>query len=143
CCSASMGPRSFDRGKVDFCYKLNSFSHCFNGAAVFRPRKDGPEYPYGSETTIESLQWGRGLSTAERPLYSRHSGDYFVLQWGRGLSTAESRGNHHARHDGAGGFNGAAVFRPRKELAFHANAIKIRSFNGAAVFRPRKEQPGQ
>ena len=62
------------------------------------------------------------------------------LQWSRGLSTAE--GTTTARcgtHLRTGGFNGAAVFRPRRGSAWRCAARRSRrSFNGAAVFRPRR-----
>ncbi len=59
-----MGPRSFNRGR--------------RGC---KPHQD---------KTIDQLQWGRGLSTAEGfsevvSLHVHQNG----LQWGRGLSTAE------------------------------------------------------
>ena len=37
------------------------------------------------------------------------------LQWSRGLSTAEGKPRVHAALIDAPGFNGAAVFRPRRE----------------------------
>ena len=57
------------------------------------------------------------------------------LQWGRGLSTAEIA----PRTDPASGlgFNGAAVFQPRKSALNGARDGRS-GFNGAAVFQPRK-----
>ena len=109
---ASMGPRSFNRGNVALPSILPSFRPGFNGAAVFQPRK----FPRMmlSAPVVKSLQWGRGLSTAEMTSQRRPSGIEFErfngaavfqprksaaltppprvaepLQWGRGLSTAE------------------------------------------------------
>jgi len=61
----SMGPRSFNRGKVE---------------AIEKDKKE-----------VEDLQWGRGLSTAESSIASRLASVFVCLQWGRGLSTAERR----------------------------------------------------
>ena len=60
---------------------------CFNGAAVFQPRKVINRFQVVLQ--CNKLQWGRGLSTAERKPRSR------------------GRKKHQ-------GFNGAAVFQPRK-----------------------------
>src|SRR5258707_1351281 len=61
--TASMGPRSFDRG--------DSFTT-----------------RYGARKKV--LQWGRGLSTAEITWAAMVLISLFkALQWGRGLSTAE------------------------------------------------------
>ena len=82
-----MGPQSFDCGK----------------------RPESP--PWGK---ADWLQWGRSLSTAERSEFRRELIAEMSLQWGRSLSTAESRCQRPASRRPSS-FNGAAVFRLRKE----------------------------
>ena len=109
----------------------------FNGAAVFQPRKGLGIRPQHAERS--QLQWGRGFSTAERSTLGAVSvpeaasmgprffnrgkptassnvrpGCMSVLQWGRGSSTAESMSHSVPDRSTALGFNGAAVFQPRK-----------------------------
>src|SRR5690606_1184919 len=112
------------------------FVRRFNGAAVFQPRK----LPFRSIARRNSpaLQWGRGLSTAEVNLktvkevaeelasmgprsFNRGSETVSArrwstvsLQWGRGLSTAEVSRRRASLNSCPCGFNGAAVFQPRK-----------------------------
>ncbi len=57
-----MGPRSFDRGKVQ---------------------------AMASGSKVEPLQWGRGHSTAESLSLINGPSAPAELQWGRGHSTAE------------------------------------------------------
>src|SRR5260370_36178569 len=88
--------------------------------------------------------------------------DKLLLQWGRGFSTAETRkcwvdlkcwipASMGPRFFNRGngviirvadiqqtGFNGAAVFQPRKQAIRGIGWRILKSFNGAAVFQPRK-----
>ena len=66
---ASMGPRSFDRGK----------------SAI----EDV------ADEMKELLQWGRDPLTAERPSAATASTADILLQWGRDRSTAESGADRH------------------------------------------------
>ena len=79
---------------------------CFNGAAVFQPRKAAARV--ASSSADCRLQWGRGLSTAERYASKGSSGMSARLQWGRGLSTAES-----SPASGTGKTGGKASMGPR------------------------------
>ncbi len=88
-----------------------TYTSCFNGAGVFRPRKFG---------------LGVGLG-----------GGRIRLQWGRGLSTPEMRCGRAAPLSPFG-FNGAGVFRPRKSAQSPLVCRRQIRFNGAGVFRPRK-----
>ena len=91
CTRASMGPRSFDRGYVELrMYVQRPRASRFNGAAVFRPRR-----PDSATRGSTSLQWGRGLSTAETGT--------------RAMGELRS-------------FNGAAVFRPRRR---HCGSVRL------------------
>ena len=135
-----MGPRSFNRGNSLCMARWSIASSCFNGAAVFQPRKwDGWS---ATRPGCQELQWGRGLSTAEIGSGGRtgRSAARRRLQWGRGLSTAEIadvRERSIALVDA--GFNGAAVFQPRKSAAHRVRLpSSSQRFNGAAVFQPRK-----
>ena len=60
------------------------------------------------------------------------------LQWGRGFSTAESTTTALPWRPICSGFNGAAVFQPRKGGAAEGVEPALPGFNGAAVFQPRK-----
>ncbi len=69
---ASMGPRSFNRGNLPQVMRWSETVRCFNGAAVFQPRKLRLSIPV--YTNFGLLQWGRGLSTAEiQPRRHRHA----------------------------------------------------------------------
>ena len=86
---ASMGPRSFDRGKTGCRSFYRATASSFNGAAIFRSRKAGnlPE----TNGLSRWLQWGRDLSIAERRATRRWTPSLVaLLQWGRDLSIAES-----------------------------------------------------
>ena len=61
--TASMGPRSFDRGKDGCVTPLIGAGKRFNGAAIFRSRKVLRED--GVKLRGSGLQWGRDLSIAE------------------------------------------------------------------------------
>ena len=136
---------------------------CFNGAAVFQPRK-WRLWELGARTFL-TLQWGRGLSTAEignrgvarsgrrscfngaavfqpRKCIPRHPlcRRFRALQWGRGLSTAEMSNGREHRDGGIQRFNGAAVFQPRKSPHPSLPSPSGPGFNGAAVFQPRKSR---
>jgi len=69
---------------------LQTKEECFNGAAVFQPRKCGWHCWFG--WVASWLQWGRGLSTAEIREFDAPQVLQAMLQWGRGLSTAEMSG---------------------------------------------------
>src|SRR5258708_6485165 len=85
---ASMGPRSFNRGNV------NWFTDVWKGA--------------------QTLQWGRGLSTAETPLLTTAAPSCVLASMG---PRSFNRGNF---------LEIQTVTRP------------LNSFNGAAVFHPGK-----
>src|SRR5258708_6026953 len=83
-----MGPRFFNRGNRASIRESPGAHDCFNGAAVFQPRK--PSGAEGKLTIVQPLQWGRGFSTEETHRRSRTMQHFFRLQWGRGFSTAET-----------------------------------------------------
>src|SRR5260370_313559 len=88
-CGASMGPRSFNRGNA----KHLRQKHRKEWTASMGPRsfnRGNIDYESRKRTEAEQLQWGRGLSTAEMSISEDQRG-YFIS-----------------------GFNGAAVFQPRK-----------------------------
>ncbi len=101
-----------DRGEEHRATALEPRSHPFNGAAVLGPRRASspsrcrsPRWPSmgprswdrgeprqvgSSAADAFTLQWGRGLGTAERDPRRREGAPRKSLQWGRGLGTAES-----------------------------------------------------
>ena len=157
---ASMGPRSFDRGKRASRSYCRAIASSFNGAAIFRSRKaplqSGPRQPrarfngaaifrsrkghnYGDLLpNVYGLQWGRDLSIAESWPPPCRGPAPCGLQWGRDLSIAE-RPYSWADSIYCLRFNGAAIFRSRKDRATHCTVLCLYSgFNGAAIFRSRK-----
>ncbi len=68
--TASMEPRSFDRGNAVSPEGLADRHSCFNGAAIFRSRKQALERRMAGHPL--RLQWSRDLSIAETPLPPGH-----------------------------------------------------------------------
>ena len=85
---ASMGPRTYIRGKRIQDREKDRKLLCFNGAADLHPRKATPAPVYSSPKS--SLQWGRGLTSAESGRMGDGVSTLSQLQWGRGLTSAES-----------------------------------------------------
>ena len=137
---------------------------CFNGAADFHPRKHA--VLMGLCSFCNSLQWSRGLPSAE----TRENGwfwpDTCRLQWSRGLPSAETRPHEKTQHA-----DSPASMEPRTSIRGNPGQIdptdpfvvasmeprtSIRgnpitpspsrcrwsSFNGAADFHPRKRVVG-
>ena len=159
---ASMGPRSFNRGnfmgvgsEVFGCSCFNgaavfqprkslaavatsgAYSNCFNGAAVFQPRKCF--HAGRKEDGRKELQWGRGLSTAEMPgvgvpLSVMSAASMGPRSFNRGNvgNGSHEWGLCHALQWGRG-LSTAEIWRSRR-----FTPPSGRRFNGAAVFQPRK-----
>jgi len=108
----------------------------FNGAAVFQPRKSGAGRVPSSG--VEGLQWGRGLSTAEIGLDLGDLEPAFVASMG---PRSFNRGN--ARSGKTSKPGSSASMGPRSFNRGNGGAPGIpgragNGFNGAAVFQPRK-----
>src|SRR5260221_288237 len=116
---------------------------CFNGAAVLGPRRvallealipDAGTLQWGrglgtAESGIETakwdLKWGRGLGTAEsRSRLPDLLSALRDLQWGRGLGTAERAGDQSLTLRGSS-FNGAAVLGPRRAHVEPAKGVTL------------------
>src|SRR6266568_2324401 len=103
-----MGPRSFDRGEPARSAAAAIPTGGFNGAAVFRPRRVHPLL--AGEALLAASMGPRSFDRGElRCLFGRNS-QTASLQWGRGLSTAESTLCAHCSKPFKPCFNGAAVF---------------------------------
>ena len=108
-----MGPRSFNRGNA----QLGN-----NGRVVGRQASMGPRsFNRGNPgRNIRSIF--RRLASMGPRSFNRGNGKIvfepmvkmILLQWGRGLSTAEIGAVGDGRQTPNNGFNGAAVFQPRK-----------------------------
>ena len=85
---ASMEPRSFDRGNALKAYRASKVCACFNGAAIFRSRKPIPGRDYRPDA---------GLASMEPRSFDRGNDPWPCLH-------AKCRLR----------FNGAAIFRSRK-----------------------------
>ena len=107
-----MGPRSFNRGNSHGRLNRVGDRGCFNGAAVFQPRKLGK----AKNTTDEGNQGFNGAAVFQ----PRKSGCQRIFLMAQKC------------------FNGAAVFQPRKSGAAYFTWGEHIGFNGAAVFQPRK-----
>ena len=132
-----MGPRSFNRGNRSPPCTMPTWPPRFNGAAVFQPRKsdahadamkaqqeasmgprsfnrgnDGERLPgaCAAGASMGPRSFNRG-NNPSRPIGVRVQRK---LQWGRGLSTAEIAQTGGRSSTISAGFNGAAVFQPRK-----------------------------
>src|SRR5437764_324051 len=131
-----MGPRSFDRGKDDSRGNQPTSLSSFNGAAVFRPRK---EIELNPDPRQSSGFNGAAVFRPRKALtWNASSSILLLLQWGRGLSTAESQAGI-----GLAGVPEIASMGPRsfdrgKRRSAPGRAGSPPGFNGAAVFRPRK-----
>ncbi len=136
---ASMGPRSLDRGERRDPRAPPARRVSFNGAAVFGPRR--APLPKPRLLRNSQLQWGRGLWTAERPSSPPCCASSPPLQWGRGLWTAERALATRVSTRYGRGFNGAAVFGPRRDRGGGSRKRPRPRFNGAAVFGPRRGPP--
>ncbi len=111
---ASMGPRSFNRGRIVRRRALLFPEFRFNGAAVFQPRK----------ARVVDCSAGLGGCFNGAAVFQPRKGNY-----GEFIGSGDT------------GFNGAAVFQPRKGGNGGRKGGRITGFNGAAVFQPRKEAP--
>ena len=100
-----MGPRSADRGILDFVSQ-----HAQNIVASMGPRSAdrGIENHHGNFKRVGGLQWGRDQLIAEFAVLMVDSAFTHPLQWGRDQLIAEiSCGNHNSYQ--CFGFNGAAI----------------------------------
>ena len=132
-----MGPRSFDRGKRSSSSRDSTTGWRFNGAAIFRSRK-GQEL----ENYLEKarwLQWGRDLSIAESRVEGYDDPSLARASMGpRSFDRGKQRASGRFKPLQATGFNGAAIFRSRKESRLEGATLIWWRFNGAAIFRSRK-----
>ena len=158
--SASMGPRSEDRGEDGAHGADRRRMTGFNGAAVGRPRRGGSRGASSTDASFNGAAVGR----------PRRASSGFVGARGSRASTgprSEDRGEDRLRvrsHGTRRCFNGAAVRRPRRVAVDCSMAVAVRSastgprsedrgersrrrqlqrldrerFNGAAVGRPRR-----
>ena len=109
----SMGPRSFERGDSFILFSSLFARDAFNGAALFRARRQfgqlrhrGPEQPpsmgprsFERGDTLDGCSWHPAGAT---------------LQWGRALSSAETGPPEPESEPLVNSFNGAALFRARR-----------------------------
>ena len=110
--SASMGPRSCERGNRHWLRPATLAAHRFNGAALVRARKSvtgtaappvldpsfngaalvrarkspGEQIP---RARLTALQWGRARASAEMPSFGFSLSHHPMLQWGRARASAE------------------------------------------------------
>jgi len=113
--SASIGPRSIDRGNEAMFGCVSTLSMCFNWAAVDRPRKR--LWPRWCQGVCIRFNWA-AVDRPRKHLPRRAPGPVvFGLQLGRGRSTAETRPRSRAPAPRGLRFNWAAVDRPRKRAS--------------------------
>ncbi len=89
-----MGPRSFNRGKIELGQQFIQRLIASMGPRSFNRGK--AEYLGIDPGDKRRLQWGLGLSTEESPALYVHGRGGIALQWGLGLST-EERGRAYVR----------------------------------------------
>ncbi len=108
---ASMGPRSFDRGNTGARTWEKIGLTCFNGAAIFRPRKRASPDPLSRTPTCFN-----GAAIFRPRKHKRGRGRDVVHLASMGPRSFD-RGNLTLSSGGVSSstcFNGAAIFRPRK-----------------------------
>ena len=182
---ASMGPHSFKCGKARLPPPNINKKQSFNGAALFQVRKDKPHpekptslFGFNGAALFQvrkannpdlpisagwMLQWGRTLSSAERPCKSQRESGQMLASMGPHSFKCGKRVRRAHQTLYCTGFNGAALFQVRKgrDSAKSVSPIQIASmgphsfkcgkdlpsiwfssrrscFNGAALFQVRK-----
>ena len=159
--TASMGPRSFERGDIlvpdliTDSVPLLQWGRALSSAETLRTTHAWPGWL--------ALQWGRALSSAETPSGPSNGTCLFLASMGpRSFERGDWRGPGGA-HGARQRFNGAALFRARRHLfrcsfasgdtglqwgralssaetctRAHTTAMACACFNGAALFRARR-----
>ena len=131
-----MGPRSFNRGNHLLTIRILCGGNSFNGAAVFQPRKCG--WPGGVRRSHGASMGPRSFNRGNvRPL-RQNSRAAVLLQWGRGLSTAEILSPVFFSWPSFPASMGPRSFNRGNPMASDAAPVVTTGFNGAAVFQPRK-----
>ena len=142
---ASMGPRSFNRGKRRQGYRGVPDYGSFNGASVFQPRK-GHDH-FGDVENLHALQWGLGLSTEESTWRDWIGNMRLRLQWGLGLSTEESgppdKGRQLSEEASMGprSFNRGKIGFGHRPGGFRDASMGPRSFNRGKAGAAMREPP--
>ncbi len=133
---ASMEPRCEHRGEYRWA-ELQARA----GRASMEPRCEhrGESRSCAGASRCRWLQWSRGANTAESSAVARRRRSWSLLQWSRGANTAES-GGAPGCEPSAGGFNGAAVRTPRRDVGPGWVGWTNTGFNGAAVRTPRRDR---
>ena len=126
-----MGPRSFDRGKHGS-PRLALDDSLLQWGRDLSIAERLPDT--SSRSTKQKLQWGRDLSIAERATRRIEKERLLKLQWGRDLSIAERPTIPDARNS-----MGPRSFDRGKRPGTTATMVSGSSFNGAAIFRSRKD----
>src|SRR5260221_7075240 len=132
----SMGPRSWDRGEWAQYGRDARGKKAFNGAAVLGPRRARTRTSPSVDGV--TLQWGRGLGTAESVKLRRVGGEHGhpsmgPRSWDRGEFNSMIRSSCSSRP-----FNGAAVLGPRRGGRRRGRPREPPAFNGGAVLGPRR-----
>ncbi len=110
---ASTGPRSFERGESGF--------------------RDAARKSIAASTGPRSFERGESRSTGQHSMATAASTGPRSFERGeRAQASAEERPQH--------GFNGAALFRARRDRTTRPPPPPPPCFNGAALFRARREQ---
>ena len=135
--SASMGPRSFERGDEGYGVASGTRPVTFNGAALFRARR--PVLSHQGFSVNQTLQWGRALSSAETARLMREASEENEPSMG---PRSFERGDSQAGGQVACPF-GCPSMGPRSFERGDAWRIYIpiyhrSAFNGAALFRARR-----
>src|SRR5260221_6473126 len=112
-----MGPRSWDRGeRLAGLHQLVP-SKPLNGAAVLGPRRVSAPAPAPATTT--PFNGAAVLGPRRACVKSCASISSATLQWGRGLGTAE-RSRIASQDKLSRSFNGAAVLGPRRDVSCYS-----------------------
>ena len=108
---ASMGPHSSEQGNRELVGGWHTECRCFNGASLFRARKQSPLSAFWGASRV--LQWGLTLPSKETRVRAISEILEKSLQWGLTLPSKETTMTRFILIS-LSGFNGASLFRARK-----------------------------
>ncbi len=131
---ASMGPRFINRGEWLRMHFLSPM-HCFNGAAVYKPRRESGPTRAGAESV--SFNGAAVYKPRRAPVLTRRSESRPCFNGAAVYKPRRGRCRMSTRHR-LTSFNGAAVYKPRRGKESSSGLPYRRCFNGAAVYKPRR-----
>ena len=132
---ASMGPRSFNRGKTTVHLSIPGSAHASMGPRSFNRGKIVSEF--NAFTSYNASMGPRSFNRGKWFLLLGVDQTKNASMGPRSFNRGKCGAPAHKRVLDRS-FNGASVFQPRKGSRRRCTPEKVRCFNGASVFQPRK-----